>query len=326
MTLNAFVALWKESHVEKKLAPKTVHRYKEMLNSRILPAMGHLKIDKITPAKLREFYSNLKEDGIRADGKSGGLSDRTLLHHHRLISSILGKAVEWEIISTNSASKVKLEVKKTRVQCYNDDEIGAMLDALESEPVQHKVIVYLAVGGGFRRGEIMGLEWCDINFEDESVQVRQASQYVPGKGTFTKDPKNEMSRRAIALPSYVMELLKELKSHQEKMKENAGDKWHDSDRLFTKWDGQPMHPDTISNWFPKFLARHGLRHMNFHGMRHSSATSLVGQGVHQGTISSRLGHSSISTTMDIYVSPISRADKEAANKLDALLRRKRDKE
>ncbi len=104
---------WLKDYAETNLAPKTLHRYKKMLGSRILPAMGHLKIDKIKPTHLLDFYANLQEDGIRLDNKPGKLSERTIHHHHRLLSTIFTDAVEWQIIHSSPAARVKApKVKK----------------------------------------------------------------------------------------------------------------------------------------------------------------------------------------------------------------------
>lgn len=122
----------------------------------------------------------------------------------------------------------------------------------------------------------------------------------------------------VSVPDSVIALLKKYKSEQAEERLKVGDLWQGSGRLFTTWDGSPMHPDTISRWFPKFLQRYNLPPLPFHGLRHTAATLLIGQGVHAKTISARLGHSSISTTMNIYGHALRSADREAADKLDIL--------
>ncbi|AOQ23856.1 putative prophage phiRv2 integrase [Moorella thermoacetica] len=320
LTFAEFVGHWLKNYADENLAPKTLHRYKEMLETRILPAMGHLKLEEIKPLHLLEFYQNLQEDGIRADGKPGGLSARTILHHHRLIAAILQAAVDWEVIPSNPARKVKPpQVEKKEVNCYDADQVAAMLAALDKEPIKYKVIVVLALATGCRKGEIMGLEWRDVDFENNTIEIRRASQYLPEKGAFTKKPKNETSSRKIAVPASVMDLLKQHKAQQAEQRLKVGDLWRGSNRLFTTWDGRPMFPDTISNWFPKFLKRHNLPPLTFHGLRHTSATLLLAEGVPLKNVSKRLGHSSVTTTGDIYAHALRSVDREAAEKLDDLL-------
>ena len=326
LTLSDFVERWLRDYAETNLAPKTLFRYKQILDSRILPAMGHLKLEKIQPVHLLEFYNNLREEGIRTDGKPGSLSESTILYHHRLLSSILQDAMQWQIIASNPASRVKPpKAVKKQAACYDEIQTAALLEAANKEPLRYTVLITLAVATGLRRGELMGLEWKDINFEKGTLEVRQASQYLPGKGLFTKDPKTETSKRIISVPTSVMAFLKQYKVTQSEERLKVGDLWQGSDRLFTTWDGKPMHVDTISKWFPEFLRRHSLPPLPFHGLRHTAATLLIGQGLHAKTISNRLGHSNISTTMDIYGHALKSADREAADKLDHLFIQKNAK-
>jgi len=317
LTFQDFTERWLKDYAEGNLAPKTLYRYKEILNSRILPAMGHLKIDQIKPTHLLEFYANLQEDGIRMDGRPGKLSGKTILIHHRIISSILNDAVQWQVLASNPASRVKPpKIIKTQAACYDEQQTAALIEALENEPLKYKTIIYLALFTGCRRGEIMGLEWEDIDFNKNTLVVRQASQYLPGQGIFTKRPKNESSERLMALPTSFMTLLKQYKAYLAEERLKAGDLWQGSNLLFTTWDGKPMHPDTASKWFPKFLTKHDLPLLPFHGLRHTAATMLINQGLPAKSISGRLGHADIGTTYNIYGHYLKSADREAADRLE----------
>jgi integrase len=319
LTLKQFVERWLRDYVEAELAPKTVHRYKEIL-ARVLQAMGHLKMEQIKPMHLVEFYNNLREEGIRKDGKTGKLSDSTVLYHHRVINSLFNDAVKWEVIPSNPASKVDPpKVKTKQAPCYDEEQTAALLAALDKEPLKYKVMVILALATGLRRGEIMGLEWPDVDFEANTLTVRRASQYLPEKGTFSKDPKNETSNRVIAVPESVMALLKQYKAHQNEERLKVGDLWQGSNRLFTSWDGRPMHPDTISSWFPKFLARHNLPRIKFHALRHTSATLLIAEGIPLKNVSTRLGHADTRTTDKIYAHALVSVDRKAAQVMDNIL-------
>ncbi|OPX85728.1 tyrosine-type recombinase/integrase [Pelotomaculum sp. PtaB.Bin117] len=319
-TFKAFVEKWLSAYAEKTLAPKTVYRYKQLLDSRIIPAMGHLKIDQIKPIHLVSFYSNLTEDGIREDGRKGGLSERTILHHHRLISTILQTAVEWQVIVSNPASRISPpKVHKKTGNFYNEDQTRALLDVVETEDIKHKALIYLAVFCGLRCGEIMGLEWQDINFEDSTLTVRQASQYLPGKGAFTKEPKNESSQRTISLPLRVLNVLTQHKAKQDEAAEKMDNLWKGSNRVFTTRDGKPAHPEWPSQWFPKFLKRNKLAPLPFHGLRHTAATIMISQGADVKNLSSRLGHANTSTTLNIYSHALKTVDKDIADKTDAYI-------
>ncbi|PWA12078.1 site-specific integrase [Pueribacillus theae] len=317
LSLAEFAARWVRDYGEKNLSPTTLKRYREYLNSRILPAMGHLKLEQIKPLHLLEFYRNLQEDGIRKDGKKGGLSEQTILHHHRLISAILEAAVKWQLIALNPASRVQPpKVSKKEMKYYDEEQTLKLLAALEHAEPKYKVLVTLAIATGLRRGELLGLEWSHIDFERNTIEIKQSSLYVEGKGVITKTPKNKSSERMISAPDSVMALLREYKRIQNEERLKLGDIWQHSDRLFTTWDGKPMHPNTVNNWFPKFLRKNKLDPLPFHGLRHTAATLLIGKGVHVKTISNRLGHANISTTMDIYGHALQSSDQEAADKIN----------
>lgn len=325
LTFSDFVERWLKDYGATNLAPKTLHRYKQMLNTRILPAMGHLKVEQIRPTHLLDFYTNLQEDGIREDGKPGALSERTILHHHRLISAIMQDAVEWQVIGSNPASRVKPpKVVKRQMPCYDEEQVSQLLEATDKENLKHQVLIHLALWTGLRRGEIMGIDWSNVNFDKGVLQVSQASQYLPKQGTFTKEPKNENSNRLLSLPAFLVDMLKQYKKEQAEASMEIRDIWQDSDRIFTTWDGRPGHPEWPSQWFSKFIKKHELPHLNFHGLRHTAATMLINQGLPAKNISSRMGHANISTTMDIYGHYLKSADKEASDRLEQVYQRMKD--
>ena len=170
-------------------------------------------------------------------------------------------------------------VTKKQTACYDEEQTAALLEALEHEEPKYKVLINLALFTSLRRGEIMGLEWRHIDFKEGTLMVEQASQYLPGQGTFTKTPKNETSARVISLPAFLVDMLRQHKKDQVETRLKVGDMWQGSDRIFTTWDGRPMHPDTVSSWFPKFLKRHDLPPLSFHGLRHTAATMMINAGV-----------------------------------------------
>lgn len=387
ITFAEFTERWRKDYAEKQLEPKTFHRYEDMLNSRILPALGHIKLGKLQPTHLLQFYDNLGEDGIRRDVKysvkpefndlmkhrkirvvdlsrksgisdgtirrvrsgstitlktanalslalevkleslfliqeSGPLSGQSVKHHHRLISSILTCAVQWQCLISNPAERVKPpKVDKKEAAHFEEDMTEYMLSLLDDEPLKYKTMVYVAVYSGSRLGEVSGLEWSDVDFEKNLLQVCRASQYIPGKGIFTKGPKNESSKRIIAMPALVMDLLKQYKAWQNEERLICGDCWEDHNRLFTKWDGKPVFPTTPSTWFLGFRRKHNLPDVKFHGLRHTNASLLIGQGVDVQTVATRLGHTKATTTTSIYSHFLKRPDQEAADKLQNLFKK-----
>lgn len=312
-----------------ELAPKTARRYKECL-ARAVEALGHLKLDQVKPLHLVEFYNELRREGARKDGREGRLAEASVLYHHRVLSSLFSRAVKWELIAVNPASKVDPpKVRRKQPEAYDHEQTARILAALEEEPLKYKVLVILALATRIRRGELLGLEWRDINFENNTIEVRQASQYLPEKGVFTKEPKTETSRRVISVPSSVMELLKQYKAHQAEERLKVGDLWEESGRLFTTWNGRPMHPDTATSWFAEFLERHGLPRMKFQALqalRHTSATLLIAEGISLKNVSRRLGHADTRTTDMFYTRALESVDRKAAKVLDNIISGRRNRQ
>ena len=317
---KTFALKWLAEYAEPELAPKTYVRYKEMLEKRAIPALGNFTMDKLRPMHIVEFYNSLRKDGARLDGKPGGLSPSTVRHHHRMLSSLFSTAAEWGVVKENIITKVKPpKTKSKKATAYGPEEAAAMLVALDNEPLKWKSLVHLAIATGLRLGELLGLEWQDIDFETATLEVNRASQSLKGYGTFTKDPKNDDSRRLISIPASTLLILKEYRKEWIEQRLRTGDLWHETDRLWVQWNGKPMHTSSPSGWFPKFLKRHGLPHMGFHGLRHTSATLLIAQGTDVRTVSGRLGHAQTSTTMNIYSHFLQTADEAAANVMDSIL-------
>lgn len=408
ITFEDFIEKWLKDYAEPELAPKTLFRYKELLKSRIIPALGHIKLNKLQPTHLTEFYNNLREKGIRLDNKytpkkdfdniitnlgftykdiaqktsinksaikniklgknilpstvnrvcdlinvnpnvlfdledqDECLSERTILHHHRLISSILTSAVQWGFLLNNPASRVKApKAEKKEARHFDIGQTEYILSLIDSEPIKYKTMITNAIYGGMREGELGALTWDDIDFDNYIIDIDKSIQYLKGKGIFVKSTKTEDTRK-ISVPKSVITLLKEYKVWQNGEKAKLGDLWQeqDMDFIFTARDGKPMFPSTISKWFLKFIRKHNdkvmnddnikkedkelylLDEVNFHGLRHTSATILISLGVPITTVSERLGHKRVSTTTDIYSHSLKTADKAAAEKLDDLFNKK----
>lgn len=326
LTFKAFSDKWLEDYAIPKLAPKTTYEYTKLLTSRILPAIGHMKLNKIKPVHILEFYSNLQEDGMRNDKEKSikenkkRLSNNTIVHYHRLLHLMFQTAVKWQLIDLNPISSVEPpKVEKLEAGYYDENEVKELIMALKCEDLKYKAAILLTLSTGVRLGELAGLTWEHIDTANNSIEIVQSSQYIPDKGIFKKCPKNKTSIREVAIPPEVSHLLNEYKIEQNKEQLKCGDKWHDTGYLFTQWNGLPMYPYTISKWFSKFLKRNNLRHITFHQLRHTSATLLINAGENIEEVSKRLGHSNTSTTLNIYAHALKSADKDAAEKMSNIL-------
>ena len=330
LKFSEFTEIWKRDYGSKELAPSTYKRYCRMLETRLLPYFGHFYINKIKPTDIMKFYDLLEKDTqlVRKKGNNGSktkkpLSGKTILEHHRLLRAMLHKAVYWQLIVANPAERVQPpKARKPKRKSYDDEQTKILLENLEllsSEDTKYKVAIILTVFTGVRLGELMGLEWQDVDFKNGIISIKRSSQYLADMGVFTKVPKTESSIREIAIPEFIISLLEEYKLWYEEQKSIYGELWTDSDRLFVQADGKPMHPSTISKWFVKYVGQIGLPVINFHGLRHTNASLLVAQNIDIAVISARLGHAQISTTLDFYVHPLLSHNRKAGYALENLL-------
>jgi len=296
-----------------------------MLNSRILPAFGGIRLTKIKPLDLVDFYKSLKGkhkfikikiDGTRKEVISEGLSDKTIRHHHGIICAIYEKAIKWDIYRGNNPAKHvdSPKVERKKAACYDLDQIEAMMKVLQGEELKHQAAVMIALTCGLRLGEICGLEWQDIRFDTNIIEIRQSSQYIPGQGVFTKDPKTESSKRRVSANKALLDLLQAYQEDQQ----DKGFLCANNNRLFVTWDGKPMFPNAMSKWFTNFITRSKLPKLNFHGLRHTSATFLISQGMDVQTVAGRLGHTTSATTQNIYSHFLKSKDQQAADLMEEM--------
>lgn len=330
MTFAEFTEIWKRDYGSKELAPTTYARYLGILNTRILPYFSKFKLDKIKPTDIMKFYDMLENDTqIRRLKNNKGerltkpLSKKTILEHHRLLRAMLHKAVYWQLIVNNPAERVQPpRASRAKRKFYDDEQCKVLLNnlnTLQENEIKYKVAIILDVFTGARLGELMGLEWNDIDFKNKEIAINKASQYLPDKGIFIKSPKTESSIRSVGIPQVVIDILKKYKTWYNQQKTQCGDLWIDSNRLFVQWNGKPMHPDTITDWFRKFIERKNLPPITFHGLRHTNATLMISQNIDVAVVASRLGHAQITTTLNFYVHPVQSHNKEAGNILEEIL-------
>jgi integrase len=320
MKLPEYFELWIEQYAMPKLAKKTVHEYKK-LYPRIEDALGHLRLDQIRPMHLQKFYTNLQETGINA--KTGGrLSANTVLHYHRLLSSMFTYAVRMEMMRDNPARKTeppKLEREEAR--CLSEAETDKMLDNLVYEPLEFQVMINVLLHVGLRKSELAGLQWKDFDFVKRILKVQRQWQYISGEGKPSEAPPKRGSRRPVRISQGIVDLLLIYKSEQEQCAAGVGDYWQGGDWVFTQHNGEPRHPDTAATWFKVYLDKIGLdsSEIHLHTLRHSSASFLISKGVPIPTVSKRLGHASTAVTTAVYSHAIHEYDEFACDALDSLL-------
>lgn len=165
---------------------------------------------------------------------------------------------------------------------------------------------------GLRRGELAGLEWQDIDYENKTMTIQRSVQDIVGFGLITKDPKTENSKRTISIPDKLITYLKEYQVWWNNQKHYLGDRWKDTDRLFCTEDGKTISPGLFRVWLQKTLAKADLPKVSLHSLRHTNITLQLIAGVDMKTVSARAGHSKASTTSDFYSHFIKNSDIHAS--------------
>lgn len=317
VTLKEYVEEWMESYcVRKGLRDSTIADYRSQLTSRITPQLGKLRLRDIKPTDLNRFLIGLQKEG---------LSGTTQRRYYNLLHLILGTAMREQRIAVNPADNIEPPKKDTQERPhYNEDQASLLVEALNTNAsTKWRTYVLLALASAMRKGEIVGLNWSDVDWEQRAVTVRRSAAYAKGKGQYLSEPKTKSSNRTIRLDSATMEALKAWKREQNERRLKLGSMWESEadgrDAVFTQDMGGRMSVHTPTKWFFAFLKKHNLPAMNLHGLRHTAASLLLANGCPMLDVSKRLGHSRASTTMDIYGHAYAEADTGLADKMGAMM-------
>jgi integrase len=299
---------WLE-YVKPTVRPSTWHRYEVNVRVHIKPALGHVRLARLSPQHLTRFYS---------ERQASGLAPRTVLQLHRLIHAALKQAVRWDLVARNVAGLVDPpRAPRLDVQTYTAEEVRTLLAAAAGD--QFEALYVLAVTTGMRQGELLGLRWRDVNLDTNVLQVRFALQRMPDKTLQLVEPKTNSSRRKVHLSVVAADALRRHKVRQASERLRLGARWEDHDFVFPNHTGRPMCGVSLlhTHYLP-MLWRAGLPRRRFHDLRHTAATLLLEANVNTKVVSELLGHTHVSTTMDIYQHVTPTMQHQAAGVFDDL--------
>lgn len=302
------------NYCEKNVSKITTNNYKYMLVD-INNLIGNYKIKDIDTDMLDRMYKKLR---IGRTGKE--LSPKTMSHYYNLINIMFKQAKRWKRIDENpNEDCIKPKLPKSKRRFYELPQIIELFNCLSNESIKYKTIISLGLICGIRRGELCALKWNDIDFNNNSVCIDNSLKEFNGIIDEEK-AKTEYSVRTIYFGEIIKNYLQEYKKWQNDYISKMGDKWKEQNRIFTKKDGDNIHPDTINKILQKVLKKYNLPKISYHELRHTFATTLNGNNVDPKTISALMGHADTSITMNLYTHTLENNKKAVANVFDDLLK------
>ena len=314
VTIASFMREWLEAR-RAQLRPSTWHGYRKNLEAHVVPHLGSVPIQQLTPQRLNGFYAGLLNDG-RRDGK-GGLSARSVGHVHRMLHRALRDAVRWRQLPNNPADHADPPRPAEReMKTWTAAELRGFLDYVRDERLY--ALWLLSASTGLRRGEVLGLRWRDLDLDAGRVAITQTLLDV-GNELSVGSPKTAKGRRLVALDRATVAVLRKHRAGQLEERLAFGQSYNELGLVFCQEDGAPVRPAWLTRAFSQRVAKAELPAIPLHGLRHTHATLALAAGVHPKVVSERLGHASVSITLDTYSHAVPALEEEAAEKVAALV-------
>jgi integrase len=318
ITVREWLTTWLDT-TRAEVAPKSAERYAEIVNNFLAPALGALQLAKLAPVHIQDAYNSWTCGG-RRDGKAGGLAPRTRRHLHRILSAALSRAVENQLIARNPCDVFKKrlpKVERREMATLTAEQSARLLDAVGHSHIYWPVLIALATGA--RRGEVLAIRWRNVDLDRGTIRIVESLEQTKS-GLRFKSPKTDRAR-AVTLPSFALEELCRLKREQAENLLALGVRQTGDTLVCARRDGEPLQPQSLTHEFPRFLTRlKDFPRVRFHDLRHSHATQLLLAGVHPKIAQERLGHSTVTTTLDLYSHVTDTMQEDAAGRLDAAFR------
>ncbi|MPZ47890.1 MAG: tyrosine-type recombinase/integrase [Dehalococcoidia bacterium] len=290
-----------------KVKASTLIRTEELL-SHLRPILGTIPAARLKPNEISNAYNQLLV----------GLSHRTVRHCHWQLHGALALAVNWGQVPTNVADRVKPPVAEVfEGRALGHEEVRLLLDAVRPSPLA--ALVWLAVDSGARQGELLALRTDDVDLETGLIHISRSVRRVAGQGMVFSSPKTRLSRRTVEIAPTTVAILKAYRATQLAKRLKAGELWDSDGNLFFSNDtGGVLDGVGVTKAFQKIAAGAGLGALRFHDLRHTCVTLLLAAGVKMDDIRARVGHSSITTTVNVYGHRIAGTGSMAAT-MDAIL-------
>ena len=307
-TLAKYLARWLESSVKPSCRHKTYTGYVSIVEHRVVPRLGKIKLSKVTPALIQGLYADLA---------GGGLSPRSIINTHAVLRRALNQAVKWGMLPRNPCNAVDVpRAERPELQTLSREQVDLFLDHTGDD--RFHALYVLAVTTGMRLGELLGLHWQDLDLDHARLRVRRSLQHHKGRGYVFVEPKTKRSRRTVMLSQRAVGALREHRRKQIEERLAFEGEWENPDLVFSNSWGGPLDGGWMTTRYKGILEDAGLPVIRFHDLRHTAATLLLEEGTHPKVVSDMLGHATISLTLDTYSHVIPTLHQEAANVMDRL--------
>jgi len=315
ITLGELLRQWLIEYASMNTTDRTQESYTSIIERHLIPGLGRVSLIELQAQHIQSYYAKKLSDG-RADGK-GGLSARSVVYHHRILSKALDYAVKMGLVVRNMGKVVEPpRVARVTMQTLSPEEVGRFLDV--ARDTDYYVYFATLLYTGLRRGELLALRWRNLDLGNGTLSVVETA-YRLGSGEYRiKEPKTPQSRRSVILPPSLVELFRVYRFDQELLRIQLGISLNADDFVFIRPDGSPINPNAVTLAFRRIIKRAGLKDVRIHDLRHTHASLMLKAGIHPKVVSERLGHANIGITLDLYSHVLPGLQEAAAEKFDRI--------
>ncbi|CAM3992040.1 putative prophage phiRv2 integrase [Geobacillus stearothermophilus ATCC 7953] len=306
---SMFMERWFNTSYKRTVEITTAKSREYVIRNHIMKYFQHKKINEITTFDIDSFY---------VDKLDSGYSGAYIRQMHNLLNQAFDQAVRWSLVKVNPVKNAKPpKVKSEEKITWTVDEVNRFLNLIKDSSME--IPYLLAIFTGMRRGEVLGLKWDDVDFENKKIRIKRSLCFVSGKGLIFKEPKTKKSKRQISISQHVVNVLKKHKQKQEFQKEKLGTQYQDNNLIVCTDDGKPLDPRNLLRQFYRLIEEASVPRISFHDLRHTHATILMQQGENPKVVSERLGHSRVGITLDLYSHVSDDLQEQAAEKFENAL-------
>ena len=319
VTVGQWLDLWQQDYLVD-VRPSTVTSYEAIIRNHIKPKIGAIRLDSLTTQDIQEFYNRLR---FPSENRKA-LSAKTIKNIHGILHHALQQAMLNNYIRTNpSNSCVIPRVTKKKVKPLNEYQIADFLKAIKGHKYENLFLVALFTG--IRQGEICGLQWECVNFDDGTILIDKQLQSLRGKTRGDSEkyilvPTKNGKERTITAAPYVMELLWKTKQSQNANRKTWGKAFQENDLVFTDEFGNRITPQALYRAFKIIVTESGMPMVRFHDLRHSYAVISLKSGDDVKTVQENLGHATAAFTLDVYGHVTEKMKKDSADKMQAFIK------